>query len=557
MQRSGSAVFVEALGDGVGQPDSHESGFRYIIRQYEEVVVRSLITSFGLEMFIQDRRGGDVDTINTVRDPSVTDYANKRNQRDYENRGEYNPADYHANPEYIRARADVSQRQKAGNLYDAYSGKKLAPNQDVDLDHTISAKEIHDDPGRVLAGISGPELANMETNLNPTHRSVNRSKKAKSASDFSTYLDEQRESRRSEIAELKSKDSLTNAERKRLERLEQLESVDTDRLAARDRVARREYESRLARTYYTSPKFLKDTARAALKRGTQLGIRQAVGLILAEVWFSVREEFPRIVAKMKADFDIKVFIQGIIQTIKRAFNRVKAKYKEIISAYKQGLLAGYLSSISSTVINIFATTAKNVGRILRESWAAVVESVKILVFNPDNLPFGEMLRAVMKIIATTVSVIIGGLVQEAVGKMNLVPIPGLADVVPIFLGSLVTGIMSVTMLYFLDNSKIVARIVAYANRLKDKYDHALEYYREVHARVVVYAAQLEGIDYETLENEVRALRKLNMKLGAAKDGAELNLVLVQAIKDWGIDMPYSTREEMDAFMNDKDAILII
>ena len=117
--------------------------------------------------------------------------------------------------------------------------------------------------------------------------------------------------------------------------------------------------------------------------------------------------------------------------------------------------------------------------------------------------------------------------------------------------------MSVTMLYFLDNSKIVARIVAYANRLKDKYDHALEYYREVHARVVVYAAQLEGIDYETLENEVRALRKLNMKLGAAKDGAELNLVLVQAIKDWGIDMPYSTREEMDAFMNDKDAILII
>ncbi len=48
-----------------------------------------------------------------------------------------------------------------------------------------------------------------------------------------------------------------------------------------------------------------------------------------------------------------------------------------------------------------------------------------------------------------------------------------------------------------------------------------------------------------------------MKLGAAKDGAELNLVLVQAIKDWGIDMPYSTREEMDAFMNDKDAILII
>ncbi|MGI6641398.1 MAG: hypothetical protein ACOX48_07975 [Limnochordia bacterium] len=104
-----------------------------------------------------------------------------------------------------------------------------------------------------------------------------------------------------------------------------------------------------------------------------------------------------------------------------------------------------------------------------------MESVKILVFNPDNLPFGEMLRSVMKILSTAVSVIIGGLVQEAVSKIN-VPVPVLGDVLPIFLGSLVTGILSVTMLYFLDHSKTVQKVVEYANQLKDRFDQTVDYY---------------------------------------------------------------------------------
>jgi len=324
----------------------------------------------------------------------------------------------------------------------------------------------------------------------------------------------------------------------------------------RDQVARNEYERKLAKAYYTSPEFLKSTAAAGLKRGAQLGVRQALGLILAEVWLAARQEFPKVIAKVKESFDLKTVVQGIGDTIKRAFAQVRNKYKDVIAALGQGAVAGVLSSISSTLINIFLTTAKNVRRILRESWAAIVESVKILVFNPDNLPFGEMLRSVMKILSTAVSVIIGGLVQEAVSKIN-VPVPVLGDVLPIFLGSLVTGILSVTMLYFLDHSKTVQKVVEYANQLKDRFDQTVDYYAEVNQRLARYVAELEGIDYQSLERKVRALRKLNMQLGSARNPRELNRVLRQAVHDWGIEMPYRTLAEMDAFMLDESTVLII
>lgn len=556
MEHSVVSAFVGDLGQNGREPEHGESGFQYMLQQYEEVIVRSLITSFGLEAFIKDRRGGDVDTIQTVRDPSVEGYASEENRLAYENRGAYNPDDYHATKEYRSARAEVSRRQNEGNLYDAYSGQKLAPKQKVDLDHTISAKEIHDDPGRVLAGLQGPELANADSNLNPTARPINRSKRAQTASEFAAQLDKGRENRIGEVALLKGKESLTDAERKRLEKLEALESVDRERLMGRDQVARNEYERKLAKAYYTSPEFLKSTAAAGLKRGAQLGVRQALGLILAEVWLAARQEFPKVIAKVKESFDLKTVVQGIGDTIKRAFAQVRNKYKDVIAALGQGAVAGVLSSISSTLINIFLTTAKNVRRILRESWAAIVESVKILVFNPDNLPFGEMLRSVMKILSTAVSVIIGGLVQEAVSKIN-VPVPVLGDVLPIFLGSLVTGILSVTMLYFLDHSKTVQKVVEYANQLKDRFDQTVDYYAEVNQRLARYVAELEGIDYQSLERKVRALRKLNMQLGSARNPRELNRVLRQAVHDWGIEMPYRTLAEMDAFMLDESTVLII
>ena len=53
-----SSDFSPKLGDNI--MDS-------IFKQYEGVIVKSIITSFGLDFLAYDRHGGDVDTLHNVR----------------------------------------------------------------------------------------------------------------------------------------------------------------------------------------------------------------------------------------------------------------------------------------------------------------------------------------------------------------------------------------------------------------------------------------------------------------------------------------------------------
>jgi hypothetical protein len=128
-----------------------------LFKQYERVIVRSIITSFGLDFLVSDRNGGDVDTVHNIRS-NPNDYKSERNRQNYQNRGEYNSYEYHGDSQYIETNRFYSRQKKAGTLNDSYTGKKIAPNEKMDLDHVVSAKEIHDDPGRVLSGLSGVEI---------------------------------------------------------------------------------------------------------------------------------------------------------------------------------------------------------------------------------------------------------------------------------------------------------------------------------------------------------------------------------------------------------------
>ena len=78
----------------------------------------------------------------------------------------------------------------------------ISINGKSDLDHTISAKEIHDDRRRVLAGLKGSDLANSDENLNVTNPRTNRTKKADSMDDFlNKYGDEYTEEQKAAMRE--------------------------------------------------------------------------------------------------------------------------------------------------------------------------------------------------------------------------------------------------------------------------------------------------------------------------------------------------------------------
>lgn len=510
------------------EPDQNENVLSSIFKQYESVIVQSLITSFGLDFLITDCHGGDVDTIHNVRqigsNPEMQ-YKNDSNKAAYDNRGEYNSNEYHSNPRYIAKNRQISEQKKNGELYDSYTGEKIAYNEKSDLDHVISAKEIHDDRGRVLAGLSGTDLANSEENLQATNPHTNRTKKADSMDKFldkhgDEYTDEQKANMRQ-----------------------------------KDRESREAYEAKLAKAYYTSPAFAKDVAKAAGTVGVQMGLRQAVGLLFAEIWFSIKEEFHKLDVHPGWDMDLGDFFTAIGNGIKNGFNSAKTKYKEMFSKFLEGTISGAISSVTTSLCNIFFTTAKNVGTIIRQSWASVVEATKILFINPDGYLFGDRLRAAAKVLATGASVVVGGIVSTAIGATPVGTIPVIGNIIQTFCGSLVSGVMSCTLLYFLDRSKLVNKLVDFLNSLRTV-DQDIAYYKQQAAYFEEYATKLMDIDIDTFKLETEAYSQAVNDLDSARSERELNTKLYSLFDKQGIKMSWqSTHDSFDSFMRDKSAVL--
>lgn len=540
--------FVAELNNGFA-PEPEENVFSSIWNEYERVIMQSLITSFGLDFLVHDQHGGDVDTIHNVReigkDPNMK-YKNAQNQADYANRGEYDTYAYHQDPRYIAINRKVSESKKNGTLQDAYTGKTVAQNADIDLDHAISAKEIHDDPGRVLAGLNGTDLANCEENLKPTDRSINRSMQDKDMEAYLQKWEAERPQRQSRISELKSKGSLSDKERKELAKLEKLEQIAPDKMRAENKKARAAYEAKLAKAYYTSPKFLKDTAVAAGSRGAEMGMRQAMGFVFVEIWMSSKEE----IQALPPGKDLKDMLEAVANGVKKGVENAKVKYKEILAKFGEGFLSGALASLTTTICNIFFTTAKNLVRCIRQIYASVVEAGKVLLFNPDNLMFGDRIKTSTVILATGASVLVGTVVGELIQKTPIAAIPGVGTFVTAFCSSLVSGLISCTLLIFLDRSKFMNRIVSALNRIPSEVNN----YKEIADALERLAAKLENLDIAKFRADTEKYRSIATKIGAAESEEELNSLLLSAYKVFDIKIPWEG--DFDTFMGNRSNHLV-
>lgn len=503
-------------------PDPNENVMSSIFKQYERVIVESLITSFGLDFIVKDQHGGDVDTINNVRKIGKDEnmyYKNKQNEKNYENRGEYDSNVYHSHKNYREKNKQISKEKKEGTLKDAYTGKSIGINEKSDLDHVISAKEVHEDAGRVLANLNGADLANSEENLQATNPHTNRTKKASTMDEF---LD-------------KNGHEYTEEEKRRMKEM--------------DFKARKANEAKIAKAYYTSSKFAKDVAYSAGSVGLKMGFRQVLGFVFTEVWFTVKEEFNN----LSGYFDFSELLISIGNGIKRGFENAKKKYKELLERFKEGVCSGAISSITTTLCNIFFTTAKNVVKIIRRTYASIVQATKILLINPDKLNFGERMRAVVKVIATGASIVMGTVFSEAIEKTPIGAIPVVGEIVQTFCGTFVTGIMSCSLLYFLDRSETINKLVSKLDRL-DILNTGASYYIKQAKYLDKYAAELMSIDINKFREETDLYYSFALEIENVKSEDELNIKLKNILNNIEANTPWNG--DFDDFMSDKNNRLV-
>lgn len=507
--------------------ESRNREFKNLLLEYEQVVVKSLITSFGLDFILfKDKIGGDVQTTHNARNNVFTE--EKYKKAFYEN---YERKNYEDKNAMISFKKELFKKNE--KIFSGYTNRQLKKDGSTHTEHILSAGEYHrNDKARLFqSNERRKEVINNENNFTLLESNINQSKGDQNMEEF--------------LNRRKRGEEQANSERFGINR----EQATGKYNHAKNYINRQVMYDEIK---HYSIQVTKKGSNTAVK----MGLRQCLGIIFAELWIIVRQELPNAVKELKENFKLSELHKKIADIIKKAFINIKIKYKELLASFKDGVISGFLTTLSSTVINIFFTTAKNVGRILRQSWASIVESIKILMFNPDNVSYGEQIKAVAKIISTCISVICGSLLQEVIVKITPT-IPVLSEVLPIFVGTMVTGIINISLLYFIDNSEKVKKIVEFLNQFKSKTDVTLDYYKEVNKKLNNYVANLLSIDFEEFESEIEKVKDLYTKLSGTNNLKEFSNILYNELNNRGVSLQFTNFEEFDEFMMDKDAVLII
>ena len=516
--------------------------------QYERVVIESIISAFGLGVFIKDQDGGDVDTIKNVR--STEHFRNKKYQEKYDNyiKGRYDSSMFHMEDQYYKkTKEHMIKQQKRGNLKDIYTEHTLDKNDKFDLEHIISAKEIYDDKGRVLAGISPVRLANCEDNLQATDYSINRSKSDESMNEFIDRMERSHDARISKISELKSRESLSDNEIKVLHKLEELESATNNKqhLKEVDKTARKKYNEKLSKKYYQSKEFWTDTGAAALSLGTKMGIRQVFGFCFCEIWFSIKEELDKVGCGCEWNDLFKAIDLGI----KNGINRINSKYGVLLDMFKLGLGSGITASLGVTLTNIFFTTSKNLVKNIRLSSTFVIQSGNIILFNPEDLDLGQRLKEASIVIITGASVIVGSAVGESLRTSPIATIPEVGDIIIAFISALTSGIMSCTILCFLDRSKTIKQLLYFLDQIPTEVNN----YKEIAEYMEKYYAMLEKYDLEKFKNDISSIHNITNNINKIDSDDELNKYLLSVYDELNIPKPWTG--DIDSFMSNKENYL--
>ena len=545
-------AFVAQINKGF-HPNAQDDVYDSIFKEYERVVMTSLMTSFGLDFLIEDQHGGDVDTIHNVRqigqDQRMT-YKTPEAAQAYEARGSYNYREYHADGRFSSVKHEARTRwQEAGqDIRDEYTGggigfhgrtQQIPPERKAELDHIIETKAIHEDRGRILSGLNGVDLANAQENLAWTNKSLNASMGAWSKGVNDRYKRQYGCDAPLDMVDVRAyvaaHPDLDEATKQSL-----IEHYDQ---------ARENYDRRINQAYYCSPTFFQNAGKQALKLGVKMGLRQVLGLVFSEIWFSIKDQMHAARSMRK-----NLFYQ-IGLGIRLGFNRARERYKELWNRFVEGSVAGALSSLTTTLCNVFFSTAKHTVQIIRQSWASLLEAFKILLLNPDNLLFGDRLRAGAKVLATGASVVAGCLVSEVASKTPLGVLPlGIGSIVTTFCGTLVSGIMSCTLLYHLDRHPLLNKIAALLNEIPTM-DRVVGYYRRQCELLEEYSARLMKIDLETLREEMATYRDITGRLSQTKDNGELTDCLYAIYHDLGLPLPWAGYASLEECLSDPNARL--
>ena len=355
---------------------------------------------------------------------------------------------------YKDANKAMKEQQQSGNLIDEYTGKNISQNDKANLDHVVSRKELYENTRRQQAGINTEDLANKDKNLKATNESLNKSKGKKSVNEFRKER-EQREKdliAQNERAKKKIDESNKSEAEKRLAK-EKADKRLRDKLDAKDDLMKKaDSEARKDINRDIAVGVMKNTAKEAGKDALKQMVVSALFSLLKEI-MNALVRFLKTKAK-----SFKSFLEEMKEAI-------KSFVKNITDIFRIGAKSTVGTIVTETIFGPVSRTIKKLASLIKQGVSSVMDAIRYLRDKENkNKPLAIKIAQVGKIIMAGLTGV-GALALGEVIEKGLLIIPGvgqtifafelpllgsLANILGIFLGALVAGIIGAIVINLID-----------------------------------------------------------------------------------------------------------
>ena len=349
---------------------------------------------------------------------------------------------------YTDANKAMKHKQKLGNLKDEYTGKKLKINEKANLDHIVPRKQIFENPWRKIADIDPSDLANKSENLSATNESLNKSKGAKSNSDYIKNKELRERNLREQVKKANEKIdkmNISDAEKRNLKaennkRLNDKLAADSKKMLKAEKTAKKAINKDIAK-------------KASVRMANKAGKDAIKAMSVAALFGMLKEIMNALVRYFKAK---KQSFDTFMEEMKKALHSFFGKIKDFI---KVGV-DSFVGSIVGEIIGAFNQKLQKLPNLIKQLFGSIRESISYLS-NPENQTHSTAIKiAHISKIITSGLVAVGAMFLGEYFEQFLNKVPGMtfeikllgtiANILGMFFASLLTGILGAIIINGLD-----------------------------------------------------------------------------------------------------------
>ncbi len=349
---------------------------------------------------------------------------------------------------YTDANKAMKHKQKLGNLKDEYTGKTLKVNEKANLDHVVARKQIFENPWRKIADIETADLANKSENLAATNESLNKSKGAKSNSEYIKNRELREKELRNQVQranEKIDKMNISDAEKRNLKaennkRLNDKLAADSKKMLKAEKTAKKAINKDIAK-------------KASVRMANKAGKDAIKAMFVAALFGMLKEIMNALVRYFKAK---KQSFDTFMEEMKKALHSFFGKIKDFI---KVGV-DSFVGSIVGEIIGAFNQKLQKLPNLIKQLFGSIRESISYLS-NPENQTHSTAIKiAHISKIITSGLVAVGAMFLGEYFEQFLNKVPGMtfeikllgtiANILGMFFASLLTGILGVIIINGLD-----------------------------------------------------------------------------------------------------------